>query len=603
MKSHIPIRKIIVAAAICVVAFLISFSQILDPVDRIFSDPLLQGGEKADSRIKIIAIDEKTIQKYGNVSDWPRDRYAQLVSFLSADPEKAPAVLVFDIMFVSDKDADSDTLFATECKKAGNVITAINVVYKDDVNMVNGSLTVDKNHISMIEYPYGALKDASNYGFANTYIDRDGIIRYARTVMNRGDEEIASLSFAAYETYMKSLGKEAIRPQTTQTGFFTFQYTDTPGKGFEVLSFCDVLDGKIDAAAFRDSAVFVGAYAPGLQDAYGVPIDKGTQMYGVEIHANIFKALLEGNTAIPGSRALYAGITALIALLFFLVIDKMKIISATVTLVSLGAVCTIVPKVLFENGIEIRLIYPLLFILLIYTAKLVLEYILETVKKKRILNAFKKYVAPEVVDEISGKGDFSVKLGGEKRHIAVLFVDIRGFTPMSEGLEPEEVVEILNEYLDLTTKAIFKNKGTLDKFIGDATMAVFNAPFDLDDYVFRAVSAAVDIASGSEALEKKLMERFGKTVSFGIGVNCGHAIVGNIGCEYRMDYTAIGDTVNTAARLESNAKRGQILISQEVYDVVKDRVEAEEIGVIPLKGKSKDVFVYQLNEIKTAKEN
>jgi adenylate cyclase len=174
---------------------------------------------------------------------------------------------------------------------------------------------------------------------------------------------------------------------------------------------------------------------------------------------------------------------------------------------------------------------------------------------------------------------------------------------MSEGLEPEEVVEILNEYLDLTTKAIFKNRGTLDKFIGDATMAVFNAPFDLDDYVFRAVSAAVDIAGGSEALEKKLMERFGKTVSFGIGVNCGDAIVGNIGCEHRMDYTAIGDTVNTAARLESNAKRGQILISKEVYDVVKDRVNAQEIGVIPLKGKSKDVFVYQLNEIKTTKEN
>ena len=121
---------------------------------------------------------------------------------------------------------------------------------------------------------------------------------------------------------------------------------------------------------------------------------------------------------------------------------------------------------------------------------------------------------------------------------------------MSESLNPEEVVEILNEYLALTTNAIFKNGGTLDKFIGDATMAVFNAPFDLDDYIFKSVCAAKDIAAGSEMIDEMFKERFGKSVSFGIGVNCGEAVVGNIGCEFRMDYTAIGDTVNTAARLE-----------------------------------------------------
>ena len=178
-----------------------------------------------------------------------------------------------------------------------------------------------------------------------------------------------------------------------------------------------------------------------------------------------------------------------------------------------------------------------------------------------------------------------------------MFVDIRGFTPMSESLKPEQVVEILNEYLSLTTNAIFQNGGTLDKFVGDATMAVFNAPFDLEDYVYKAVCTARDIAAGSAELEKKLMERFGKTVSFGIGVNCGEAVVGNIGCEYRMDYTAIGDTVNTAARLESNAKAGQILISEAVYEAVKDRLEVTEVGVIPLKGKSNGVFVYSVDKV------
>ena len=168
---------------------------------------------------------------------------------------------------------------------------------------------------------------------------------------------------------------------------------------------------------------------------------------------------------------------------------------------------------------------------------------------------------------------------------------------MSESLEPEQVVEILNEYLDLTTKAVFHQQGTVDKFIGDAVMAVFNAPLDLDDYCFRAVSAAWEMKQNADVLTAKFEERFGTQIAFGIGINCGNAVVGNIGCDFRMDYTAIGDTVNTAARLESNAKSGQILISEQVYETVKDRVMVTPIGEIPLKGKSKGVFVYQVDSL------
>jgi class 3 adenylate cyclase len=138
----------------------------------------------------------------------------------------------------------------------------------------------------------------------------------------------------------------------------------------------------------------------------------------------------------------------------------------------------------------------------------------------------------------------------------------------------------------------------LDKFIGDATMAVFNAPFDLDDYVYRAILTAIAIRNGSEELAKRLQDKFGKTISYGIGVNVGDAVVGNIGCEFRMDYTAIGDTVNTAARLESRAKAGEILISDAVYETVRERIEAEPVGEMELKGKSKPVKVYRLIDIK-----
>ena len=600
MKHKPFAQKMIWATLILVLSFLLAFSQAIYSFDRLFSDSLYQSGSAQSNRIKIIAIDEKTIQAYGDVSTWSREIPAKLVQTLYEDAQNAPAVTVFDMLYVSEKDADGDLAFAQACGEAGNVVTALNAVHKQEVSVIDGTLSVDSENISMIETPYQALRDASKSGFANAYMDRDGVLRYAKLRLNNGDETVNSLAFEAYRVYAKATGEPVVIPKT-KNGFFAFVYTAKGGDGFEVISLCDVLDGKIPPAAFRDCAVFVGAYAPGMQDAYSTPIDRSEQMYGVEIHANIFKALIEQNTAVPVSTLGYAAIVALLTVGFYLLIDKCKIVFATIALGGCSAICLVLPKVLFTQGIEVALVYPILCMLVIYAIKLILGYVLESIKKQRVINAFKKYVAPQVVDELAKKGDFSISLGGEKRHVAVLFVDIRGFTPMSEGLMPEEVVEILNEYLNLTTHAIFKNKGTLDKFIGDATMAIFNAPFDLDDYVFRAVCTAMDIAKGSDTLEAKLQERFGRSVSFGIGVHCGDAVVGNIGCEYRMDFTAIGDTVNTAARLESNAARGQILISKEVYEHVKDRVDAKEIGAIPLKGKSQEVFVYQLNEIITEK--
>ena len=168
---------------------------------------------------------------------------------------------------------------------------------------------------------------------------------------------------------------------------------------------------------------------------------------------------------------------------------------------------------------------------------------------------------------------------------------------MSESMDPPTVVEIVNRYLTLTTECIIKNHGVLDKFVGDCTMAFWNAPVPQEDPVYLACLAAMDMVEGSKALGEELQKRFGRSVSFGIGVNYGPAVVGNIGAPLRMDYTAIGDTVNTAARLESNAKRGQILISEAVRDALKDRIRVTEVGAIPLKGKSNEIFVYQLDEV------
>ena len=255
-------------------------------------------------------------------------------------------------------------------------------------------------------------------------------------------------------------------------------------------------------------------------------------------------------------------------------------------------------KLLFNSGLMWNNLAVPFMASLIAIYYIVLHYYKANAAKRSIEKAFNKYVAPQVVSEIAKSGKYELKLGGENRDIAVLFVDIRGFTPLSESLEPEQVVDILNSYLELTTSCIFRHGGTLDKFIGDATMAVFNAPFDAEDYVYKAVLAAWDIVQGGNRIEEKFVEKYGKHVGFGVGVNCGPAVVGNIGCDFRMDYTAIGDTVNTAARLEANAPRGTVYISDKVYEQVKDRITVEEVGEIPLKGKSNGVFVYSVVGVK-----
>ena len=599
MKKKTALFTAMIAFGIAAAVFLLSFFQPLYNLDKLISDPLYQTPCAPDNRISIVAIDEETIARYGEISSWSRDIPARLVEVLNADPENAPALIVFDVLFISERGEDGDASFAAAAERYGNVISAANVVYQMKLSLSGGNISQDWNHIKYVEYPYASLKEVSEYGFANTLIDRDQFIRGAKLYADAGEERIWSLPAKAALRLSEQTGESLSLPQTDANGYFLFTYTGrNMGQGgpYEVVSMSRVMEGHLPDVA--GGVVFVGAYAPGMLDSYNAANQRSSQMYGVEIQANILQAILNGRTAVSVSRTLCAILAALLAAGYYLAIRKMKVTYAALLGLGVIVLYLIGAKLLYNVGFMLRVIEPLLAVVVIYLVRLVAGYLAELLRKRRILNAFKKYVAPQVVDEVAAQGDFSIRLGGEKRHIAVLFVDIRGFTPMSEGLQPEQVVEILNEYLSLTTRAIFKNGGTLDKFIGDATMAVFNAPFDLDDYIYRAVCTARDIAAGSDELEKRLMERFGKSVSFGIGVNCGDAVVGNIGCDFRMDYTAIGDTVNTAARLESNAGRGQILISRSVYEALKDRISVTDVGEIPLKGKSKAVYVYQLDEVK-----
>ena len=573
--------------------FILTVTNVFRFFDNMAKDSLYQIPRGIDSKIKIIGIDEKTMAELGPIQTWSRSFYADLLRKLNEQAESKPLLVGFDVLFSGDVDAGDDD-FTAAAAESGNVVIVDHLIY-------GRKLTTNEDGfasypVESIEEPFESLSSVCNMGYSNVSQDSDGTVRrIIPSEVYEGSEQ-KMFSNILYEEYCKRKGITPNAVPVDKNGRAIINYSGKPGD-YEYVSMIDVLNGNIDARAFTDSIVLVGAYAPGMQDDFEVPNGGSHQMYGVEVHANILQSYIQGRFSVNGNKYIFGLISAVIAMLMYLLFRKFKPWLSLIIMIIVIITFVFVLIIFNNHGTAYSIIYLPMMLILSYIASLALGYLRELKKKKKILNAFRKYVAPQVVEEIAKKGDFQIKVGGENRDIAVLFVDIRGFTTMSEALEPEQVVEILNEYLTLTSKSIFDNLGTLDKFVGDATMAVFNSPFDLPDYEFKAVCAAMDIVNGGKALEKDLMAKYGRSVGFGVGVNVGPAVVGNIGCDFRMDFTAIGDTVNTAARLEANAKKGQVLISDALYERVKDRIEVEEIGEIPLKGKSKGVFVYEVTEV------
>ncbi|MGN0642602.1 MAG: CHASE2 domain-containing protein [Huintestinicola sp.] len=595
MKKHSVLITAAEAAAVFLLTFLISFYDVFYSFDNLMKDKLYQQPRGINNKIKIIAIDDETLRDVGPFGTWSRSVYADVIDKLG----DMPAVIGMDIMVFGDMDSEGDAALIEACERSGRVVSGSYINYTTAYCVdENGKPYIDHLNVSTVEEPI--IGSVVQTGFVNSIPDDDGIVRSAMLSESFEDRTYSSFAAKIYSVYCEKMGISENTPRLDGNGRMLINYAGRPGD-YEHIPYSAVLNGSVDPKVFKDCIVLIGAYASGLQDQFAVP-NSADQMYGVEIHANIIQGLLDGKSSVPAPRAAAALIAAALTCIAYLLTKKLALkFSTPLTVVLIGG-SAVIFTVLNGTGTSFPLIYLPMGVLVCYLVNLIRKYVEESIEKKKITDAFKKYVAPQVVEEIAKKGGYQIRLGGENRDIAVLFVDIRGFTPMSESLEPEQVVDILNSYLNLTTNSIFANGGTLDKFIGDATMAVFNAPFDLDDYVYRAVKTAWDIVSGGNAIESKFLERYGKSVSFGVGVNCGPAVVGNIGCDFRMDYTAIGDTVNTAARLEANAKRGQVLISESVYEKVKDRITVEPIGEIPLKGKSKGVFVYSLTSISEAEK-
>ncbi len=572
---------------------------LLYAADNTVSDALYQRARPTDGEIVVIGMDQRATDEFGPMP-WSRSILAEAIEYLNSDPENAPAVIGVDVLFVGQSaDPEADDYLAEVCAEAGNVVTACAAGFGDVLVEDGGSFYMDTWAVVGWDEAFGDLYDVTEHGHINAMADRDGIIRHAMLYVDGPDGRTQSFARTIYEQYCAYAGEAAnSAPETDAHGFFYLPYTAEPGGYYESDSVLDLITGEVDAADFAGKIVLIGPYASGMQDEYRTSITRAENMYGVEIQANAIDAFRRGFFPREASDGLQLAILfAICAALLWLLWDR-KVLPAILIWLGTCAAWLALCLLLYRGGLVIHALWAPLAATVLFIGSVAANYIRAAREKRRVTNTFGHYIDPGVMKQLLTQGVDALGLGGKLCDVAVLFVDIRGFTTMSENLDPPTVVEIINKYLTLTTECIMRHHGTLDKFVGDCTMAFWNAPLPQEDYVYLACCAAMDMVKESEALGKELLEKYGRTVSFGIGVNAGPAVIGNIGAPKRMDYTAIGDTVNTAARLEANAPAGTIYISRAVADSLGDRAKTTSLGgSIKLKGKAEGFEILTLDSL------
>lgn len=454
------------------------------------------------------------------------------------------------------------------------------------------------------------LSDATDYaGYFNFVPDQDGVIRRMHAVLEYNDNVYAPLSLMALSAYFglplhleiggqgeilgACIGDRVCVP-TDENGRMMINYRGAD-RTFPYISATDILNNQVSNEQIRDKIVIVGATAIGTYDLVVTPFSN--TFPGPEIHANIVDNILTGD--------FIQQLEAFKLIDLFMIVCSGLILSALLTRVGMIAGSTVALLMLVgysvfcqflftQYGLVLNMIYPLLVMLAVYIAVTAYKYLTEESQKRFIRNTFSRYLAPTVVEQLIGSGQ-EVELGGEQREITAFFSDVQGFTSISEKLRPSELVELLNEFLTEMTDIILKYEGTVDKFEGDAIIAFFGAPNILKNHAETATLACIEMQNKMAGLRRTWREQGRPELKMRIGLYSGTAVVGNMGSRNRMDYTMMGDTVNTAARLEGvNKVYGTYtMIGESTAEVLDDRIVCREIDSIHVVGKQVPVAVYE----------
>ena len=374
-----------------------------------------------------------------------------------------------------------------------------------------------------------------------------------------------------------------------------------PARTIPHVSAVDVLRGRTPTEALRRRIVFVGATAEGTYDLRVTPFSP--VFPGVEKHANVASNILEARfiTRPVWVELVEAAGIAVVPLLLAGILPRLRPLTSLGAALALWAALYAGAHAGFLEGLWLPLVYPSLALTLTWVAITLYRFFTEERQRLFTKRAFQRYVSPEVVERII-EDPSALQFGGRLTELTVLFSDIRDFTTFTEKHDPQEVVQMLREYLTRMTDQVLAQHGTLDKYIGDAVMAIFGAPVALPDHAARACRAALAMAAEVERLRAKWVAEGKEPFRIGIGVNTGQMVVGNLGSEQLFDYTVIGDEVNLGARLESLNKEyvtaKSIIISERTWEAARDTIEVRRLGEVTVKGKTRPVVVYELLGLK-----
>lgn len=459
-------------------------------------------------------------------------------------------------------------------------------------------------------------QSALSAGHFNPYPDADGVTRRVPMLIEYRGAEYESLPLAVLRSLQGNPPMVAGLPDDGESGGDDYGRIEWLGVGnlqipvdervnalvpyrgrqgsFAYVSATDVLQGRLPVDSLRGKIILVGTTAPGLMDLRSTPV---SAVYpGVEVHANMIAGALDHNIKQKPAYVLAADVLTLLVLGLLLGVWLPFLSPLRATVITF-AILSIVVGLNLMAWQEANLVLPLAGVLMelsaIYLINMSYGYFIESRAKKQITGLFGQYVPPDLVDEMSkNPGDFSME--GDSRAMTVLFSDVRNFTTISEGMEPKELSRLMNEYMTPMTYSIQKWRGTIDKYIGDAIMAFWGAPLHDPDHARNAVLSALDMQKTLDVLRPQFIARGWPEIRIGIGVNTGVMSVGNMGSQFRMAYTVMGDAVNLGARLEGITKQYGvgILVGEETVKAVPE-VVYREIDRVRVKGKDEPVAIFE----------
>lgn len=535
------------------------------------------------SDIVIIAIDDTSIQKIGRWP-WNRSVHAQLLNILGTNP----AVVGYDVSFPEPSTATDDAALADAIKNTRKTILPLEAGIVD----FDGTVT----QLNRILEPIPELLQVADAGVVNTIAGEDSITRHIPAVIdnpNQTQDEHFSLLLA--RTYLLHKGlPDSTKSVKDENGLMRINFVGKPGS-FTTYPFSDVIDGKVEPTIFKDKIVLIGSTAINLHDNQLTAVSGNTPMAGVEILANSTQTIIE-NRYLVQEETINTILSIFIAsLITGFVMAYFGVLPATIMVVVSLIGYLIYTFLSFDKGIIRNIVFPSFVIISSYIALALYRYFIEYNQRKFLKRAFSLYVSHVVLEEIISNPK-KLSLGGVRKEMTVLFADIAGFTSISEKIQPDELSHLLNNYLTRVSRIIFKYNGVIDKFIGDAVMAFWNAPLDDTQHALNACKAAVEVKDECKRMSEETKDENFVPFSVRIGINTGDMIVGNMGSDMRFDYTVLGDNVNLGSRLEAiNREYGtKILITKSTYELVHKEVVTRLIDTVAVKGKRKGVPIYEL---------